>query len=97
MEKVTATVKSYGGYVATTDLLDLTGVNTQVTVTVEGGYLAGLCNANPTGEENYAADTCATFQGAALAVVRAAAPGTMTVTVSAEGYAPATVTLEVTA
>lgn len=30
MEKVTATVKSYGGYVATTDLLDLTGVNTQV-------------------------------------------------------------------
>lgn len=73
------------------------GVNTQVTVTVEGGYLAGLCNANPTGEENYAADTCATFQGAALAVVRAAAPGTMTVTVSAEGYAPATVTLEVTA
>ena len=30
MEKVTATVKSYGGYVATTDLLDLTGVNTQL-------------------------------------------------------------------
>lgn len=29
MEKVTATVQSYGGYVATTDVLDLTGINTQ--------------------------------------------------------------------
>ena len=29
MENVTATVASYGGYVATTDLLDMTGVNTQ--------------------------------------------------------------------
>ena len=29
MEKVTAEVKPYGGYVATTDVLDLTGVNTQ--------------------------------------------------------------------
>ena len=29
MSKVTAEVKTYGGYVATTDVLDLTGVNTQ--------------------------------------------------------------------
>lgn len=29
MEKVTAEVQTYGGYVATTDVLDLTGVNTQ--------------------------------------------------------------------
>ncbi len=29
MEKVTATVRAYGGYVATTDLLEMTGVNTQ--------------------------------------------------------------------
>mgnify|MGYP000988520767 CR=1 FL=1 len=29
MSKVTAEVKAYGGYVATTDVLDLTGVNTQ--------------------------------------------------------------------
>ncbi len=29
MEKITATVQSYGGYVATTDVLDMTGINTQ--------------------------------------------------------------------
>ena len=29
MQKVTATVSSYGGYVATTDVLDMTGINTQ--------------------------------------------------------------------
>lgn len=29
MQKVTAEVKTYGGYVATTDVLDMTGVNTQ--------------------------------------------------------------------
>lgn len=73
------------------------GVDAKITVTVEGGTLAGLASGNPANEEDYSSNTMSTFHGAALAVVRASAPGTMTVTVSAEGYAPATVTMEVTA
>lgn len=73
------------------------GVDTEITVTVEGGTLAGLASGNPANTENYGSNTMSTFHGAALAIVRASKPGTMTVTVSAEGYAPVSLALEVTA
>jgi beta-galactosidase len=64
-----------------------------VTVEVEGGELAGFGSADPESRENFTGNVCSTFRGRALAAVRAAKPGTVTVKVSAEGYGSRTVTL----
>lgn len=59
-----------------------------VTVTVDGpGELAGFCSANPQTIERFDAHTRTTFDGRALAIVRAIGEGVITVTVEAEGYA----------
>lgn len=66
-----------------------------VKVTVTGGQLAGLGSGDPTSNENFQADSCVTFGGRALAVVRACEAGEMAVTVEADGYAPKTVRIQV--
>ena len=66
-----------------------------VTVTVEGpGALQGFGSANPRTEETFGTTTHDTFRGRALAVVRPADPGTITVTVNAEGCTSRIVTIE---
>ncbi|WP_296665813.1 glycoside hydrolase family 2 TIM barrel-domain containing protein [Demequina sp.] len=88
------------------ELRDAAGVlvvdgDVPVTVAVRGaGRLAGMCSANPCTEERFDARTWVTFDGRALAVVEAGTPGddasgTIEVTVTAPGLAPATLTLTV--
>lgn len=59
----------------------------KVTVTVENGTLLGLGNANPKNPEAYDGNTCTTYYGRALAVVRAGESGTTTVRLSTGNYA----------
>ena len=71
------------------------GVDREVTVTVEGaGTLAGLGSAAPATAESYLDTVHTTFDGRVLAVVRPTGAGTITVTATAEGCAPVTVTVE---
>jgi beta-galactosidase len=66
-----------------------------VTVTVGGpGVLQGLGSANPVTEEPFTGTSCRTFDGRALAVIRQAGVGTITVTVEADDCAPQSVRLE---
>jgi len=66
-----------------------------VTVTVDGpGVLQGLGSANPVTEERFTDSTCTTFDGRALAVIRPTGAGTISVTVTADGCNPATVSVE---
>ncbi|MCZ2848807.1 glycoside hydrolase family 2 TIM barrel-domain containing protein [Modestobacter sp. VKM Ac-2978] len=71
------------------------GVDREVTVTVAGpGVLAGFGSAAPVTEESYCDDVHTTFDGRALAVVRPTGAGTITVTATADGCDPVTVTVE---
>ncbi|HEY0189276.1 MAG TPA: glycoside hydrolase family 2 TIM barrel-domain containing protein [Cellulomonas sp.] len=66
------------------------GARREVTVQVDGpGTLQGLGSARPDPRESYLGDRCTSDAGRALAVVRPTGPGTLTVTVQAEGCAPA--------
>jgi beta-galactosidase len=66
-----------------------------VTVTLEGpGTLQGLGSANPSTGESFDKSTHHTFHGRALAVVRPTGPGTITVTVVADGLATRSVTID---
>lgn len=66
-----------------------------VTVDVAGpGVLQGFGSANPCTEETFGGAVHDTFRGRALAVVRPTGPGTITVTVSAQGCEPVTVAIE---
>lgn len=69
--------------------------NVPITVEVEGGVLAGIGSGQPDSNENYTGNTCVTFEGRALAIVRGVEPGTLTVKVSADGYEAKTVQIEV--
>lgn len=65
-----------------------------VTVSVEGdGELAGLASGDPRTETSFKASTCSTYEGHAVAVVRPCGVGTTTVTVTAPGCEPQTVTV----
>ena len=67
-----------------------------ITVEVHGaGVLAGMCSANPKTEERFDSSTWQTFDGRALAVVRPAGEGEVSVRVSAEGMDPVALTLAV--
>lgn len=83
------------------ELRDAAGVlvadaDVAVAVAVAGaGRLAGMCSANPSTEERFADATWRTFDGRALAVVEADAPGEIEVTVTAPGHAAVTTTLTV--
>lgn len=60
------------------------------------GTLAGFGSANPITTDNYAAGRCQAYRGRALAVVRGGyAPGSATLTVTAEGLPTASLTLAV--
>ncbi|MHB1317318.1 MAG: DUF4982 domain-containing protein, partial [Anaerolineae bacterium] len=74
-----------------------TALDRVVTVAVEGaGSLQGLGSANPLSEEQFSATECTTYDGRALAVVRAGLqPGTITVRVTAEGCEEAVVSIRV--
>ena len=66
-----------------------------VTVEVQGfGELLGLGSANPCTEETFGGTSHDTFHGRALAVVRPTATGTITVIVTASGFAPQRVTID---
>ncbi len=53
--------------------------------TVTGGELLGIFSGDPANEDQYTSDTCHAFEGRALAVVRTAEPGIVTVCVKADG------------
>jgi len=58
----------------------------RVEVAVDGpGTLQGLGSANPVTEESFTDSTCTTFDGRALAAIRPTGPGTISVTVTADG------------
>ena len=74
-----------------------TTVDRRVTIEIDGpGVLQGLCSANPATDEKFTATACSTFDGRALAVVRPTGAGQIIVTVTADGCAPASVTITAT-
>lgn len=69
-----------------------------VTLSIDGpGELAGLGTGRARTEESFAGPSVTTYDGRALAIVRPNGPGEITVTVSAEGLAPASASIVVTA
>jgi len=71
-----------------------TAVVRSVSVSVEGaGVLQGLGSSNPCPEGNYFDSECPTYHGQVLAAIRPTEAGEITVTISAEGCKPATVTI----
>ena len=62
---------------------------------VEGGELLGFASGNPCCDDQYGSDTCHTFKGRAIAIVRAKEAGRVSVFVCADTFAPGTA--EVTA
>ncbi len=66
----------------------LSGVDRYVEVAVDGpGTLQGIASANPSTDEALVASGCTTFDGRAVAVIRPTGPGTIVVSVIAEGCA----------
>lgn len=63
---------------------------TSLRCTVEGGELMGFFSADPANEDEYGSSECHAFKGRAVAVVRAAQPGAIRITVSADGLPEAT-------
>lgn len=53
--------------------------------TVDGGRLLGIFSGNPCNEDAYGSDTCHAFEGRAVAVVSAAEPGIVKVSVASPG------------
>jgi beta-galactosidase len=100
-EKVTADGRSLA--FVTAEVVDRDGVvvpgaAVPVTVRVGRGELAGLDSGREESAENYRARTRMTFNGKALAVVRAAnRPGAITVTATAPGLRTGTATISSTA
>lgn len=84
---VTVTIEDAAGVVvADADL--------PVTVTVEGaGLLAGIGSGRARTEESFAGPSYTTYDGRVLAIVRPTDAGDITVTATAEGFAPASVTV----
>ena len=69
-------------------------VDAPVSLSIDGpGVLAGFCSANPMTAERFDASTRTTFDGRALAIVRATGEGEIVVTASADGMTSQTVTI----
>ncbi|WP_206477082.1 glycoside hydrolase family 2 TIM barrel-domain containing protein [Microbacterium sp. KRD172] len=66
-----------------------------VTFAVSGGELAGLGSGRARTEESFAGPACTTHDGRVLAIVRPNGVGEITMTATAEGYAPAVVAIAV--
>jgi hypothetical protein len=56
-----------------------TDAETELRCIVEGGELLGFASGNPCCEDQYGSDTCHTFKGRALAIIRAKEPGEINV------------------
>jgi len=69
----------------------------EVRFAVTGGGIVALDNADLQSHDPYQSDHRRAFEGRALAILRAPAPGTLAVTASAEGLRPATLNLRVVA
>lgn len=70
------------------------GKDTPVTISINGpGALAGFCSANPMTTERFDGSTRTTFDGRALAIIRATGEGEIVVTASAKGMPTQTVTI----
>ncbi len=54
---------------------------------VSGGELLGIFSGDPQNEDKFTSNVCHAFKGRALAVVRAAKPGNVSITVTSEGLA----------
>jgi len=60
----------------------------EVHCAVKGGTLMGIFSGDPANEDRYGSDTCHTFEGRALAIVRTNTPGEVRVTVVGHGLCP---------
>ncbi len=66
----------------------------EITISVSGpAALQGLCSANPMSTDNFTGNTCRTFNGSALAVIRPTGEGAITVSAVAVGGLAATATI----
>jgi beta-galactosidase len=68
----------------------------ELSCTVTGGELLGIYSGDPANEDDYGSPKCHAFEGCALAVVRAAWPGEVKLTVFAEGLAGASASVTAT-
>lgn len=100
VEQSEITVEGLG--FVTVSLADADGViaseaDRLITVSVEGdAELVGLGTGRIRTEESFAGPSVTTLNGRALAIVRPTGPGQATVTVTADGLAPATASLAIT-
>lgn len=62
--------------------------------TVTGGELLGIFSGNPQSTDRYTTPDCHTFEGRAMAIVRANRPGTLKLTVTGEGLGSACAELQ---
>jgi beta-galactosidase len=97
-----ATVSTSAGDVAqvTFEIVDSAGTvvptaDPLVHFTVTGGSVVALDNANLQDLDRYRPDRRRAFNGRGLAILRAAEPGTLTLTASADGLRPASATVRV--
>ena len=68
-----------------------------IAIEIDGpAVLQGLCSANPATEAKFTDTTCTTFDGRALAVIRPTNAGQISVTITADGCAPAKVAITAT-
>lgn len=65
----------------------------ELSVRVTGGELLGVYSANPISEDRFGDSRCHLFGGRALAIVRTATPGAVTLEVTAAGLSPDTATV----
>ena len=73
-----------------------TGADRPITVRIDGpATLQGLGSANPTTDESFVDDVHTTFDGRAVAIVRATGTGEVLITVTAEGAEPVTAGISV--
>ncbi len=65
----------------------VTDSEVELVCTVEGGELMGIFGGNPKNEDEYTSNVCHAYDGRAVAIIRANAPGAVKVSVAAEGLA----------
>lgn len=57
----------------------------ELTCIVDGGELLGIFSGDPANEDQYGSNICHAFEGRAVAIIKAAKPGEVTVTVGSRG------------
>ena len=69
----------------------------EISCRVDGGELLGVFSADPKNEDAYTTPVCHAYEGRALAILRAAAPGPVVLTVSSPGLSSAAYRISATA